>query len=775
MQQRKIYSKLAFSFVFKFRFSFYKLKYFTILLLSLFIQINCKNKDDTVILPLDIEKKELIRLTYALDDPSQESKYLQPVFEIEGEDFCFHSRSIGTKDLGPRLSICLDKYPSNKSILDEVTLAFENPLQAQSYPDFLIQSSEEEIRIDFPTESSIVKEWKKVPPLNWILLDDSLRNRINENRTVWMDASLSSLAKSYSLPYWNYVEGNSCYFLIRSWNLDVSKTARRFLRISLPCDFISPKIRQFIESANTRNEKFRAECIQDVPVIQEVFQSTSSRLNRFLEWKNASEFTICLDEIKFINSKTGETENVLWDNNDLGFLFPRSHLLFIHADSDLEGKILPDTFPWLEVFKKEQSFLIKQGISEVEIFSTIESNIKAYKEEDEYFSQDFYKLGCADQKFIYTSSEKICATPGYSFMEKEDSGRYCRPIDVQLTEIQAKGILDSKGNSFTQDRFLEFQIRTKDGKASCDISALLLKVGTDSFPLSAQEMILSNGDIFLVSLSDKLKEQRNVIPRSLSRLKWESEIVLQDLRNKELDKIFRTLMESQFVEFDSKGTLYSLEWRGEFLGRDLFLHHRKVIQQNLPSSSTSQNSSPGMVVDPRNLSLENFPIPNPLVIDSSHAVQLTELLWSGSYSESISILDDRFVEWKSESLDSDSLLLELEFPGYPSRSQSYLIPNQMGIHTLSKKELQCFPKSNNLFHKDFALYHSDTKLRLIDPISLGLLDEIEIDTSEYGMNSTSSKLRRSAVKNQGTNSWQTSEIESGFCKGQTFASPGEYP
>jgi len=60
-------------------------------------------------------------------------------------------------------------------------------------------------------------------------------------------------------------------------------------------------------------------------------------------------------------------------------------------------------------------------------------------------------------------------------------------------------------------------------------------------------------------------------------------------------------------------------------------------------------------------------------------------------------------------------------------------------------------------------------------VLFGLLDEIEIDTSEYGMNSTSSKLRRSAVKNQGTNSWQTSEIESGFCKGQTFASPGEYP
>lgn len=746
-----------------------KFKIFTLYLLFLFCFSACKDRDSEFFLANSNSLPQLIRLDYGLElldegERNQErSVNLQPSFEFTESTLCFHSRNRREIDYGPRLSFCLENTLFNQRIMKDVQLAFENPLDTNSFPDFLIQSHNLELRIDFPTESSIIREWKKVSPNNWLLLDDSFLGRLDEKRAIQLDGTEFYLGKSYSLPYWNYMESNSCSFFMRSWNLDVSKSSRRFLRISIPCDYVSPIIRKFIESSKIVNEKSRTNCTNREIVIQEIFQSTSSRMNRFIEWKNPHKEAICLDELTLLQATEEESKSKeelsnskqvriqFWDNSGFGFLFPSAHLLFIHEDSDLEGKMIPTSFPWADVINKKQTFFLVTKEQENEIESKIDSLIVNFKEEDEYFSQDLNLPACSDQRFLYTSSEKVCASPGYS-LPLSSSSHFCKPIDLQLTEIQARGVLDSELRSFAQDRFLEFQVRTKDGRTRCDISALFLKIGTDSFPLSALRKILANNEVFFISLSKKLPQQNFQISRSLSRLNWQSDITLYDLKREEVERNFRNSNEPRYVDHDSNGNLYSLEWKAEVLGKDIFVHHI---------------SSPGWVSSSKYEGNESR------ISGVYPDVQLTEILWSGSFQNSISILDDRFIEWKSESGQLASLLLELEFPGFPSRSQTYLIPNQEGTYTLSRRELVCFPKKNSLFHRDFTLFQSNTRMRIRDPISNSILDEVFISTSQFGMNSTSLRIRRSAVKNLNTQTWQSSDSESSFCLGQTFASPGE--
>ncbi|MCG9875650.1 MAG: hypothetical protein MH321_12785 [Leptospiraceae bacterium] len=748
-----------------------KFKIFTLYLLFLFCFSACKDRDSEFFLANSNSIPQLIRLDYGLEllDEGERNPEgilnLKPSFEFTESTLCFHSRNRSEIDYGPRLSFCLENSLFNKKIMEDVQLAFENPLNTNSFPNFIIHSHNLELRIDFPTESSIIREWKKVPANNWLLLDESFLDRLEEKRSIQLDGTEFHLGKSYSLPYWNYMESNSCSFLIRSWNLDVSKSSRRFLRISFPCDYISPMIRKFIESSKMVNEKSRTNCTNREIVIQEIFQSTSSRMNRFIEWKNPHKEAICLDELVFLqvpeeesNSKdelsnSKQVRIQFWDNSGLGFLFPSAHLLFIHEDSDLEGKMIPASFPWNDLQQGKPSFLALQKEVEKEILPKIDSLVVNFKEEDEYFSQDLNLPACADQRFLYTSSEKACASPGYS-LPRSSSSHFCKPIDLQLTEIQARGVLDSELRSFTQDRFLEFQVRTKDGRSSCDISALFLKIGRDAFPLSALRKILNNNEVFLISLSKKLPQQNFQISRSLSRLNWQSDITLYDLKKEEVERNFRNSSEPRFVDHDSNGNLYSLEWKTEVLGKDAFIHHLSTPGW-VSSSKYEGNESKLPGFDP--------------------GIQLTELLWSGSFQNSISILEDRFIEWKSESGQPASLLLELEFPGFPSRSQSYLIPNQVGTYTLSRSELVCFPKKNSLIHRDFNLFQSNTRMRIRDPISNSIHDEVLISTSQFGMNSTSLRIRRSAVKNLNTQTWQSSDIDSSFCLGQTFASPGENP
>ncbi len=722
--------------------------------------LDCKpGEQNSVFLLPNGNVEPSLSLDYGWQSGTEGSNNLFPVLRETDASICIDSRDKSVLDYGPRLSICVPKDSYNKGILENFWNALLKPSEIKAYPEDQVVIEGGMLDIDFPSETIVAKDWKQNPPTNWILLDKSLQDKFKEPKAIWMDGKESFLGFSYALPYWNYIESDRCAFLFTTWDRRISKSERKILRISLPCEIASPKVHEFLELSLKTNEFFKSNCEEFNPSLEEVFQSTSSQFSRYFEIKNPKNNSLCMENFYWKDISLQDINNSHFIENKLGFIFPKSILVFKDSDSDMEGLRLPSVFPWNQLtdFKLELG-IVNQG-REFPISISNFSKITNYKEEDEYFSKEVNSLPCGLRSPIYLSSELFCGTPGWSPISNGSLEVFCKPEDLQLTEIQANGIQIEKGISFSQDRFLEFQAQLKEGKVSCDISSLLLRVGSDSFPLSATQQIVSDSDVFLVTLSKKFPVPIKKIPRNLNRMNWQSVIQLESFPQESLSKVFRNTNQPKFVERDTNGILFSMEWKGKNGINDIYLHHNKDKSQ-FRNFGNLMHASPGYV--------------SKAEINPPPIIQLTEILWSGSYQNSISILNDRFIEWKNETDDSESFILKMEFPENLSRNQTYLIPSEKGIQFLSKGNSTCFPFSQSVIHKDFTLYNSDMILTILDAIDGTILDTVTLNSNIHGMNSTSLKIRRSAEKSKQTGVWGSSINNSEFCLNQTYASPGEW-
>jgi hypothetical protein len=733
---------------------------YSLILFSFYVFFQCKpgEQSPAFFLP-NASNDPIISLNYALQSGIEGNDKLLPILRETDSSICLDSRDINELDYGPRLSICVPKDSYNIGIFENFYLALLKPSEIKGYPEDQLAIDGGNLTIDFPSEATLAKDWKLTPPSHWILLDKSFQDRLKESRSIWVDGQESFLGFSYALPYWNYIESDRCAFLFSTWDRRISKSERKILRISLPCELTSPKIREFIESTKKINEHFKANCEESNPILEEIFQSTSSQFSRYFEIKNPKNYSLCIEKFYWREQSLEDEINFNSIENRLGFIFPKSHLIYKDNDSDIEGIRLPSSFPWTKINSENFSIGISNLGKEFSISNSNFSKLVSFKEENEYFSKEFNSLPCGLRSPIYFSTESFCGTPGWSPNSEKYLDSFCKPNDIQLTEIQANGIQLENGITFSQDRFLEFQVHLSEGKSSCDISSLFLRVGSDSFPLSATKQIINNSEIFMVTLSQKFPSSTIKIPRNLSRMNWQSAIQMESLSADNYSRIYRNSSEPKFVEKNTNGILFSLEWKGKNGNNDLFLHHKNT-KINYDKSLSFMNASPGYVNEPR--------------IHIKTNSQITEVLWSGSYFNSVSILNDRFVEWINESDDSESLIVRMEFPDNITRNQSYLVPIEKGIQFLSKGNSTCFPLSRGLIHKDFTLYNSDMILTILDAMDGTILDSVSLDSNVHGMNSTSPKIRRSAEKNKQTDVWGSSLSNSENCSNQTYANPGEW-
>ncbi|MCC5813167.1 MAG: hypothetical protein JJT78_00290 [Leptospira sp.] len=727
-----------------------------------------------------------LRLDYGNGSGSLIGISPEPNVEKRGTQVCWDSRNWELLDYGPRLSICFPEESDYEFSLDwifhSLDIAKQSLVQSSlvsSYPRFSLQHESGTVHFDFITETALRNLWRQRQPKNYILGDLRIKKFLNQEYSLKIDNDSIQLSLSYGLPYWNYYGGDECFFFFSSWDLDIPANQRRILRIQFDCDYVSPQIRNFYFHVQSVHENAKLDCEKKHPIITEFFSHGSSRHGRYIEIHNAEDSPLCHTEImhKIRESDDQYQEKGIWIP-DWEFIFPQATILLANSDSRLHAYDWVGDFNWSAMANSHETL--------IDIEFNMNQSMSGFRFEEDFIAQRKIPYPCSMEKSHYHTNEKFCGSPGFHFSSPIDWGVFCSPEDIRFTELNFWGIQDSSGFLDSRDRFLEFIVQPKGDKNICDISSLYLDIENQIFPLftgnslkqnpNSHLSLVKNGDIILISLSNKFPRGIRRIPRNLFQLNPARSISVHAYGQPNRSQIVwnpgERFQNSQFRTLfrDSRSSLYSLVPVGDIASLDSnsesqvpnYIHHPPNSYDGWSSSASLNYMSPGDVssTPPSNLG----------------GLTISEVLWSGSYRNGSSILNDRFIEWKTDHDALGSFYLSITYPNSPNRNQTYLIPLEKDRFTfLSRGNLECFPWIRGLQHNQFSLFNDPVYLKIQDEAGR-VHQEIFLDTKLFGLNQTSQRFRASAIyfpgDTIGQQGWNTSQETESSCPGEVAASPG---
>lgn len=784
------------------------MRFFVICLIPLFV-LNCNPNPKFppwVIFPAN-ESKIKIQITYGsskgdlykIDD-------LYPQIIQSTNEVCFHSRHPNAIDYGAKLSICLPTNHLRKDQFNAYYMEFNNAIQAlvhqgraQSYPKINYEWEDSKIHFDFITEISLRNQWRSSQPINFIIGDLRLKKIFSLSHDIQWMGEKKFLSRYYSIPYWNFEERNDiCAFYFSPWDIQHPANQRRLLRIQLDCRMAKQAIHKFWMDLQSIHELAMKDCTYKPLALSEAFSHTESDFNRYLEFTNPSQFPNCnkkffiqkshLRSLDLLDEKDGVEFLTDWD-----FLFPGATVLFAPKDSKLEAYVWEENYNWSQL--GSGSIGIYSNGEEVSINHWNRSS--GFRFEDEFVSwrDQYYPCSLPDNPYI--SKEAFCGSPGTRDFLALDEEPFCQIEDIHLTEINFWGMDIGEGSLDTRDRFIEFLYHNDNKDFSCDPSSLWLDIENQRFPIFIPSIASKNSsknttdqnsyliypsEVFLISLSTRIPFLENkVFPRNLFQLHPRRKIDIiqwnpKTLQNKRKtiynpNNIFYDTANFTIIPRDEEGRLHSLvfpDWENRW-DRTIMVHHPPTPYLNLKN-----HMSPGTLNPPA------FWI-HPEILESpdnnsyhTPRIQISEVLWPGSYHNRTSILSDRFLEWRNLSHTIGSFYLTIEYPNFPNRNQAYFIPlSNKEYSFISSTKLACFQNQKGIHSNSFRLFNENGLFRIYSESGL-LEDEFYLDTNQYGENNTQERIRKSAAYSFSSHQWSTSEPnEDSDCEQETFASPGK--
>ncbi len=720
---------------------------------------------------------------------------LHPEVTLSHSQLCIKSRSDLVVDYGPRLSICLPLSELKPSHRRQIVSDWQNSLDAlirmssvRSFPNFQTHTSSTTVRFDFITESALRNQFRKSPPRAYFLGDLRFKRFLGVEMDLSLGGKGEKVSRYYGVPYWNYWEGEECYFFFSTWDISLPANQRRVLRIQMDCKTTQPIFENFFQKVTHINAKEKSTCEDKHLELTEIFSQSESDFGRFLEFRNPSSVANCRNEFLISpahlrqshpNSLSGDGIGVKFQG-DWEFLFPGAVILLSSSDSKLESYLWEEGYSWN---------LLTQGNPGIDDYNLEDWNrFSSFRFEDEYPSWRKNPNPCSLKENQYITNERFCGSPGTEESWTLDPGLFCSHEDIYLTEANFWGIQNAAGILDSRDRFLEFYYSGGNDSTPCDPSSLWLDWESQRIPLfvplsskaqgsesSEKAHFLQPGEVFLVSLSPNLPREVRHYSRNLFTLNPSRRIQIGSPFSsfgkswKLIYKPHRDFLKSDLIIIprDEYGNLYSLVFPDTlgYIDRTIILHHPQ--EEYLPGNHRRNYMSPGSL--PLSVSKSLMDTGN---VSQRGNFQITEVLWMGSYSNQQSVLSDRFVEWMNPQRIQGSMYLDIEYPGFPSRRQSYFIPlsgDSFGF--ISSGNLHCFSGMRGIRSSSFQLFNNHSIFRIYN-IYGESEDSFSLDISLHGVNDTSNRIRRSAAINPITRIWFSSIDEDTDCPDETYASPG---
>lgn len=676
-----------------------------------------------------------------------------PSLKISETTLCINSQDdfFRSKEYGPSLGFCVEKTPDNESLLKSAIETLNELDESKIRPDGYVTDDGTKAHLYFLSLTEIVNEISKSSSRHFFLGDNRLHTAVEKRMDLSFENHKSvqgirehRIETSFSLPYFSVYAIDGVYKLIfPPMETGIPRAQYHYLVFELT-NF--PEFVSAFQSVFTRlesiNDTWKASCSREKLEITEVMGYASGSTKRYIEWTGSKENPNCIESVTL--SIAGKKISV--DTNS-PFLFPGAIKLFVEENSLLQGIVLKDA-NWKDL--KSSTNLQLTSYDTTDTWDLPENVTFNWAEEEFSLKR---KMNSCEWSSSIIRNANLCGDPGLEMDSAAIPGsipvnNQCKPEDFKITEINAHG-LRPENRIERSGKFLEL---VYVGQNDCKPNSMSMQVGTTRVPLTFANKELKPNSIWVVSDGRHLTGVTNLIRRNLDFLQWQHPIILQNSTSSKV--LCKGLKPDEiFIPESMNGNLFSMS-----VVDDKFFHHSIQKGNHLQAIfRSSHQMSPGEA---------NLNTPQ----DATG--ELSEVLWAGGYKNSISILDEKFIEIKTKG--DGTLELEVIPNGKLTR---FFIPisRNDAFTVLSKSSLQCFPNARSIISDKLALSDDITIIRL-------KAEGKQVNELKYfpqrgeGFNNTANKIRASFV-NTGTNFlWKSSTptIRSSIstdCQNQVYATP----
>ncbi|PJZ78836.1 LIC11755 family lipoprotein [Leptospira neocaledonica] len=680
---------------------------FTIAPIIFFSSVSCKQDSGSELLWQKNEKS--VQFQY---DPfyTGEPKLLSDLIHENGQP-CL----ISGEDPGFKIQICIQE--EGISEFAKILFAWKEGILVSEFSSVL--SDDSEYKLGTYPFSGIKK---KLEGSKFALVGDRKFKSLSSSAVTWdrEQFNLKNHFRTFSI----FFLSNGKFVLV----LSPMEEGEVYLGLTFEAPGLEKEIQDSIIS---KNQVGLETCDSSLPTITEIFGETNTSIGRWIEIYNPNTMPICEEglELILLGSKVSIPKTT-------GFLSPYEARVYAEDSASFE-RISLMGIKWGDL-KKVGKIDITRGDRAFE-FSLPGTG---YLFGETYYSWKGNSFSNCE------SNLKFCMDPGRNQIAGSKNEFSCDPGDFELEELNPNGLLHK--SILREDwKYLDLIYR---GQKICDPSSLKINWGKNLFPIRISKKI-SEGEILSIGNLPFLLGSPSYSLSIFKSVTTNDIVSLSDSNGKEKllwDGIFRTSkgIPTRLVLQKTNGETVSVCFEN---GRS-FLH--SYVNAKLSSDFTQSAldfENPRTSVGRKFCSKKDVTAAN---------IKFSEISWMGSYHGSDPISKDRFLEFTSGSENSpDSAYLEI-VQGNGTATSILLPLEKEGLSLLSSGKSICFPKTE--FWKDtaFSLPSSGSNtLKVYDPYTGELWDEVTYSSSGPGINDTRNKIRKSAYSKleSGARVWSASQ------------------
>ncbi|MCW7493112.1 lamin tail domain-containing protein [Leptospira sp. 2 VSF19] len=432
---------------------------------------SCQNKDKSPFLFFGDGFSESPIFQFQYGNAEEEGNLVENTSSISFESgvLCLHSLPISlyVRELGAKFRIC---WKTSIDVANQWKEGFLHLTEdSNEYPTWNWKGKGAEAVL---TEYG---KWKKDSDKEGFLLE--------WNSQIWSSGLTTYQTFAIHHPLFLQRTKDECEVIFSTQTITGSPNKRPILSLVFPC----PDLNEISELIQTQNDKWFSECVPGEPNVSELFRHSESSYQRFLEWENPKETVICprsdsLDWVKDGIRKSFRSE----------LFSKRTKLILPH------GMVLFSDDPGLFSIPIPKEFLTDLGTQTSVLWGNTDYHDSEFifRQGTEFFSNQTNSISCRNQYNFWNSKDLFCGNPGLpNQLEKkikEDRPPSCQAKQIQITEFYPGNHFESQ---FPIPAFFEFQ----NTGETCDGSSLQWVFENTIYPLSAEELILPKGAIFLIT------------------------------------------------------------------------------------------------------------------------------------------------------------------------------------------------------------------------------------------------------------------------------------
>jgi hypothetical protein len=659
--------------------------------------------------------------------PSAESIVDSSVLQKVGDGFCLYSipHDLYVLETGAKFNICVKSNQETISILEAALLDMNRGLEANaSYP-----ASGKFWKAEVISYGNWKKETLHLIP----------KNSYSDHRTL--DGTIAF--HRFDVPNAEFFQwsDSDCEAIFPSQHIGNTHNSRKVLRFQFKCGSVD-----FLEKINVENQKLSSNCKATFPSVGERFRHSESPFQKFVEWENDSDETLCpnFDTIQFIEQTSGKVTTLskielqkLKERHK--YILPKSSIIWTDAEQlsgvSISNEMLNNigkkgNWVWDSGKFLEEEFLFKQG--------------------SEFFSNGRPRGSCRDQLRFHSHITDVCMSPGVfdgllvSF--DQNKSRVCDVESLEITEF-----FTGRTNPNVVPIFLEIQ--NKGSK--CDLSGIDLVYHEERFPLSAKEFLIESNEIFLISTKswDGWQIRSVTKPLSTKEFKYQLPKILILERGTQNSKSYNSA-ENQFVLTNETGQTN----RSMLLQSSRVLPHPDV-ESSILNPLGQLHISPGVISETGNIPF--LPL------------KISEILLTGTKNENFSYAE-RFIEW--EDLQNREGFVSFLISGVINRHFIFYKSRQNEFPLVYTELGNCIPKmgielpEGSLPNEDLDFFVFDSRGRTLPNPSENQFSYRKNKLQELGQNSSA---RLSVHPERLPFEFSLSNDSTFLCAPHSNASPGK--